>query len=134
MFSVSLPNADSAETENVYDFALAFNDALATTYHAKLAVVRGASPSGGADAEVRVADSHKWPAVVTKAVLPILSGVDAISINGEVANEDLWQSPGWYLLAVQSGTAYDVSLSGVGRLLDETILWGVASGFSVIIR
>lgn len=134
MFPLSLPAADSAETENVYDLELTFNDSAATTRHATLAVVRGASASGMAEAEVRTAGSHKWPDVAAKAVLAIPSGVDAISVNDQAVGASLWQSPGWFLLATQVGSTYDVALTAGGDPLAEAILRGVLSGFSIIFR
>jgi len=134
MFLLSLPPANTGDGENVYDLTLTFNDAAATTQHAKLAVVQGAAVGSAADAEVRVAGSRKWSNVVTKAVLPIPSGVDAVSINGSTEEESSWQSPGWLLLSSQPGTAYDISLSGGGSSLFEAILRGVAPGFMLIYR
>lgn len=134
MFPLSLPAADSAEAENVYDLELTFNDRAATTHHARLAVVQGASTGGTADAEVRVAGSHKWPNVAAKAVLPIPSGADALSLNGQAVDGDRWESPGWFLLSARAGNAYDVLLSSGGSSLSEAILQGVASGFTLIFR
>ena len=134
MFSLSLPAAESAEAENVYDLTLTFNDVAATQHHAKLAVVQGASASGTADAEVRVAGSSKWPNVASTAILQIPSGVDAVSVNGEAVDEGNWESPGWFLLSAQSGTAYEVLLSGGGISLLEAILCGVPSGFMLIYK
>ena len=134
MFPLSLPAADSADAENVYELELTFNDSAATTRHATLAVVRGASSSGMAEADVRTAGSYKWSDVASKAVLAIPSGVDAMSVNGQAVDASLWQSPGWFLLASQVGSTYDVSLTAGGNPLAEAILRGVLAGFSIIFR
>ena len=134
MFQLSLPAADSADAENVYDLELTFNDSAATTRHATLAVVRGASSGDMAEADVRTAGSYKWPDVASKAVLAIPSGVDAMSVNGQAVDASLWQSPGWFLLATQSGSTYDVALTAGGDPLAEAILRGVLAGFSIIFR
>ena len=134
MFSLSLPAADSADAENIYDLTLTFNDALATTRRAKLAVVQGAHTGGEANAEVRTEGSSSWSNVRKKAVLPILSGVDAVSVDGQSVDASLWQSPGWFLLLARSGTAYDVLLSSGGSMLTGAILQGLASGFTLFVR
>lgn len=50
MFQLSLPAADSADAESVYDLTLTFNDILTTTRHARLAVVQGAAVGAAAEA------------------------------------------------------------------------------------
>ena len=134
MFALSLPVADSPDGENVYNLTLTFNDPLATTQQAKLAVVQGAATGGTAAAEVRTAGSDRWSGVRKKAVLPILSGVDAVSVNGAAVDADLWESPGWFLLAARPDTAYDVWLSSGGCPFAEAILQGATSGLTIIIR
>lgn len=134
MFSVSFPAADSADAENVYDLALTFNDHAATTHHAKLAVVQGASTGAAAAAAVRTAGSRRWSSVSARSVLPVPAGVDEVSINGQAVDAGLVESPGWHLLAAVSGMTYDILLARGGELLAEAILQGVPSGFALIIR
>ena len=131
-FRISLPAADSADAENVYDLTLTFNDYAATTSHAKLAVVQGAATGGTAEADVRTPGSS-WPTFAATAVLPIPTGVDAVSVNGQAADADCWQSPGWYLLAARHGsTCVDLLVDG-GEPLAEATLQGAASGLMVIV-
>ena len=131
-FRISLPAADSADAENVYDLTLTFNDYAATTCHAKLAVVQGAATGGTAEAEVRTPGSG-WSSFAATAVLPIPSGVDAVSVNGQAVNASLWQSPGWYLLAARSGSLCVALLDDGGEPSAEATLQGAATGLTVIV-
>ena len=134
MFQLSLPAAGSVDAEDVYDLTLTFNDGAATTRHAKLAVVKGASASGTAEADVRTVGSRRWSDVAAKAVLPIPSGVEAVSVNGQDVDASLWQSPGWFLFAARSGSVYNVLLAGGGDPLAAATVQGVATGFTLIFR
>ena len=132
MFQLSLPAADSADAENVYDLTLTFNDYLATTHHAKLAVVQGAAMGAAAEAEVRTLGSM-WLSFATTAVLPIPAGVDTLSVDGQAVAVDLWQSPGWYLFAPRSGLAHVALLDDGGDPLAEATLQGTAHGLTIIV-
>ena len=135
MFPLSLPAADSADAENVYDLTLSFNNDAGTTYHAKLAVVQGAASGGAAEAFVRAEDSHKWPMVATKtALLPIPAGVDAISVNGQAVDASLWQSSGWLPFSAQVGATHDILLTGGSLTLAEAVLYGIPTGFKFILK
>ena len=134
MFSLSLPGADSDDTENVYDLTLTFNDAAATTRSAKIGVVVGASTGNTAVADVRAADSSKWRKTLTRAVLPIPSGVTSLSINGTTVDGGLYESPGWFLFLSKAGSTYDVLLSDGGTPLAEATLLSISTGFKFIIR
>ena len=132
MFQLSLPAADSADAENVYDLTLTFDDILTTTRHARLAVVQGAATGAVADAEVRTPDSA-WSTFAATAVLPIPAGVDAVSVNGQSVDASLWQSPGWYLLVARSGMANVALLDDGGDTLAEATLQGASQGFTIIV-
>ena len=135
MFQLSLPAADSADAENVYDLELSFNNDAGTAYHAKLAVVQGAASGGAAEAFVKAEDSHKWPMVATKtALLPIPAGVDAISVNGQAVDASLWQSPGWLPFSAQVGASHDILLTGGSLTLAEAVLYGIPTGFKFILK
>jgi len=132
MFQLSLPAADSADAENVYDLTLTFDDYLNTTSHAKLAVVQGAAVGAAAEADVRTPGSA-WASFAATAVLPIPAGVDAVSVNGQAVDADLWQSPGWYLLAASRGLANVALLDDGGEPLAEATLQGAANGLTIIV-
>ena len=131
-FRLSLPSADSAAAENVYDLTLTFNDYAATTRHAKLAVLQGAAEGAAAEADVRTPGSA-WHNFASKAVLPIPSGVDAVSVNGQAVDESLWQSPGWFLLAARPISTSVALLDDGGDPLAEATLQGVPAGFTLIV-
>ena len=133
-FRISLPAADSAIEENVYDLTLTFNDDAGTTRHAKLAVVQGASSDGSADASVCGADSSHWRRVRSRAVLPIPSGADMISVNGQPVSLDPAESPGWWMFTAVSGTTYDIQLLDNSSLMWEAMLLGFPTGFKFIFR
>ena len=135
MFQLSLPSADSADAENVYDLTLSFNNDAGTAYHAKLAVVQGAASGGAAEAFVRAEGSHKWPMVATKtALLPIPDGVNSISVNGQAVEASLWQSPGWLPFSAQVGATHDILLTGGSLTLAEAVLYGIPTGFYFILK
>ena len=134
MFSLSLPPANNGDGENVYDLTLTFNDAAATTQHAKLAVVRGAAVGSVAEAEVRTADTSAWGGVRLKAVMPVPSGVDAVSVDGQPVDAGLWQSPGWFLLPGLVDTTYDVSLSGGGSTVAAATLQGKPVSLCILFK
>ena len=134
MFSLSFPAAGSDDTENVYDLTLTFNDEAATTRSAKIGVVVGASSGDSAEATVRAAGSSRWHNVPTKALLPIPSGVDSLSINGTTADAGLYESPGWFYFLSQVGSTYDILLSGGGTPIAEATLLSISTGFKFIIK
>ena len=135
MFLLSLPAAGSSGGENVYELTLSFNDESATTNSAKIAVVCGASPGGQAETYVRSADSHKWNYVSTEnAVLPIPSGVDALSINGAAVDAGLYDASGWFLFLAQVGTTYNLKLTDDGTSLAEATLFGMSTGLKIIVK
>lgn len=133
-FRISLPAADSDDAENVYDLTLTFDDKAETTLHAKLAVVKGASSTETAEAYVRRADSSKWSRIPSRAVLPIPSGTDAISVNGQPEPLNPAETPGWYNFTAVPGLAYDLMLTDGGSSVAEASLFGFSSSFKLIIR
>ena len=133
-FRLSLPAADSAAKENVYDLTLTFDDPLGTTRHAKLAVVQGAAFGGSAEAAVGSAASPYWNRVRSQVVLPVYSGVDTMSINGETVSLDPAELSGWWMFMPLSGTTYDIQLSGDSSLMWEAMLFSPPTGFKFIFR
>lgn len=135
MFVLSLPAASSADCEDVYDLVLTFDDAKATEFRAKLAVVAGMSQGDSASADVRKAASRKWPHVVSKAVLPIPAGTGSLSAGGKETVFAPADTPGWFLLGLQPGIVCDVSLSDDGEnVFAAATLCGVSSGFKLLLR
>ena len=133
-FCISLPAAESAIDENVYDLALTFNDPAATTRHAKLAVVQGASMEGTAEAAVGSEDAPNWRRVRSRAVLPIPYGARMLSVNGQSVPLDPADTPGWRMFTAVAGTSYDVQLADNASLMWEAMLIGFPSGFKFIFR
>jgi len=134
MVPVSLPAANSADAENVYEFTLAFNDAAGTTQKAQIAVVQGMFAGGTGETHVRNASSSKWGNVRARAVLPIPAGADALSVNGAPVAPEPDGAPGWAMILTRPRNAYDLLLTGGGRSLAEAVLYGIASGFMLIFR
>ena len=134
MVPVSLPAANSADAENVYELTLTFDDDAGTTQKAQIAVVQGVFAGGTGEAYVRTAGSSKWNNVCARAVLPIPAGADALSVNGVPVVPEPDGKPGWALLLTRSHTAYDLLLTGGGRSLAEAFLYGIAPGFMQIFR
>ena len=135
MFSLSLPVADSPDSENVYNLTLTFNDPLATTRSARIAVVLGSDQGDAAEAIVRTAGSgtRNWNTIGAKAVLPISFGVDAVTVNGSSVDSGLYDSPGWFLFKPHT-SVNDIVLAGGGSSLAEETLYGTMAGFSIIFR
>ena len=135
MFALSLPVADSPDGENVNNLTLTFNDPLATTRSARIAVVLGSDSGGAAEAIVRTAGSgtRNWNTIGAKAVLPIPFGVDAVTVNGSSVDSGLYDSPGWFLFKPHT-SVNDIVLAGGGSSLAEETLYGTMAGFSIIFR
>ena len=135
MFALSLPSADSADDENVYELELTFNDEASTTYRARIAVLASVGQDCSAVAEIRRAGSRKWPHVVSKAVLPVPDGVDEVSVDDVKTVFAPADTPGWFLLrGVKSGFPYNVSLLNGESVLAEAELCGVSPGLKLILK
>ena len=135
MFALSLPSADSADAENVYELELTFNDEASTTYRARIAVLASVGQDYSASAEIRRAGSRKWPHVVSKAVLPVPDGVDEVSVDDVKTVFAPADTPGWFLLrGVKSGLSCNVSLLNGESVLGEAELCGVSPGFKLILK
>ena len=131
---LSLPGADPASGENIYDLTLTFNDEPQTVQRAKLAVCQGAAFGGFAKADVRTAGSAKWREISQKALLPIEAGVDTVFINGKPEDESLWSSPGWYYLSVQSGKTYDLMLKSASLTVADATMKAAFDSFIIVIK
>lgn len=134
VFSLSLPGADPASGENIYDLTLTFNDEPQTVQRAKLAVCQGAAFGGFAKADVRTAGSTKWREISQKALLPIEAGVDTVFINGKPEDESLWSSPGWFYLSVQSGKTYDLMLKSASLTVADATMKAAFDSFIIVIK
>ena len=130
-FTLTLPKADSPESENVYSLTLTFDDGTVRT--AKLGLVEGFEAGASARARVRVPKgSAKWRNVWRRAVLPVPYGVTGFSVSVEgrdsITASGLDGSAGWFAVSVPSGrtaalamedadgTAFEASLLGLGGM------------------
>jgi hypothetical protein len=134
MFSLSLPSADSAREENIYDLTLTFNDEPPTVQHARLAVCQGAASGGNASADVRTAESFEWQKITKKALIPVEKGVDSFVVNGTAEDDRHWRSPGWFCFAVQSGKTYDLALKNGGDIVASATLNAAVNSLTIFIR
>lgn len=111
LFKLTLPEAASPETENVYDLTLTFSDNSSLT--ARFGVIAGvAADASGTTRCISSASTAKWrKAKADRAVLPVPYGTTSLTVNGETAELDGAQ--GWYLLSpVDVGSGYALSLDG----------------------
>ena len=129
MFELSLPEATSPETENVYDLMLTFSDNSSLT--ARFGVIAGvASDASGTTRCIPSMSAAKWGKVKTdRAVLPVPYGTTSLAVNGATAELDGAQ--GWYLLSpVDVGSGYALSLDGS----PVVNLKGVGGGLVMMVR
>jgi hypothetical protein len=134
MLSLSLPSADSASEENIYDLTLTFNDEPPTVQRARLAVCQGAASGGSASADVRTASLPEWHKVTKKALIPVEKGVDSFVVNGTAEDDRHWRSPGWFYLTVQSGKTYDLALKNGGDIVASATLNAAVNSLTIFIR
>lgn len=132
MFSLSLPGADSASEENIYDLTLTFNDEPPTVQRARLAVCQGAATGGSASADVRTASLPEWHKVTKKALIPVRG--DTLVVNGTPEDDSPWSSPGWFYLTVQSGKTYDLALKNGGDIVASATLNAAVNSLTIFIR
>ena len=132
-FTFELPPAESAETENVYDLALAFNDAAQTVRKAKLGLIQGLSPDAeGVTRCLAPADGSLWRKTKGRAVIPIPYGTTSFTVNGEEKVSELDGAQGWYALKLRSGAANSLSLTA--NAVNYTASLIGANGLFIIIR
>jgi hypothetical protein len=134
MLSLSLPSADSAGEENIYDLKLTFNDEPPTVQRARLAVCQGAASGGSASADVRTASLLEWHKVTKKALIPVRGGVDTLVVNGTPEDDSPWSSPGWFYLTAQSGKTYDLALKKGGDIVASATLNAAVNSLTIFIR
>ena len=132
-FTFELPEADSEETENVYDLRLAFNDSGSTVRTAKLGLIRGLSPDPeGVTRCLAPASGRLWQRTTGKAVVPIPYGTTSFQINGVETPTGLDGAQGWFAMDVPAG---GVSLSLVAPGISSAVsLLGASSGMLLIIK
>lgn len=125
-FEISLPPATSAQSENVYELTLSFNDGTVRT--ARIGLVRGYS--SGAEATTSVlspAGGAGWSRVKRRAVMPIPYGMTAFSVNGVEVDTGLGGDQGWYALMMASGEGAEVSMDAGGETFSADLL-GLGDG------
>ena len=129
LFKLTLPEATSPETENVYDLTLTFSDNSSLT--ARFGVIAGvAADASGTTRCISSMSAAKWGKVkADRAVLPVPYGTTSLTVNGATAELDGAQ--GWYLLSpVDVGSGYALSLDGSPVIN----LKGVGSGLVMMFR
>ena len=135
-FTFVLPQANSQQTENVYDLLLMFDDG--TERRAKLGLVEGLSPDAeGTTRCLAPSNSRVWECVKGgRAVLPIPYGTTSFSVvvNGEQKTTDtgLNGAQGWFALGVKPGD--EVSLSMIANGLSYSAALHGALGFMLIVE
>ena len=132
-FTFELPEADSEETENVYDLRLVFNDSGATVRTAKLGLIRGLSPDPeGVTRCLAPANGRLWARTTGKAVVPIPYGTTSFQVNGVETPTGLDGAQGWFAMDVPAG---GVSLSLVAPGISSAVsLLGANSGMLLIVK
>lgn len=132
-FTFEFPEADSEETENVYDLRLAFNDSGSTVRTAKLGLIRGLSPDPeGVTRCLAPASGRLWQRTTGRAVVPIPYGTTSFQVNGVETPTGLDGAQGWFAMDVPAG---GVSLSLVAPGISSAVsLLGASSGILLIIK
>lgn len=112
VFTVTLPEATSPESEDVYDLALDFGEGTVRT--AKLGLLKGSFGSAG-EAGTRLlspSSAASWGRMDRRAVIPVPAGTDSLSVNGVAADTGLDGEAGWFALALLGGETASLSLVG----------------------
>lgn len=110
-FTFDLPPADGADTENVYDLSLVFDDAGGTERTAKLGLIQGLSPDAeGVTRCIAPANGSLWQKARTRAVLPIPYGTASVNVNGVETPTGLDGAQGWFALPIKAGSATTLSI------------------------
>lgn len=132
-FTFELPPADSAETENVYDLSLSFDDAGNTVRTAKLGLVQGLSPDAeGITRCIAPASNSLWQKAKRQAVLPIPYGTETITVNGVESPTGLDGAQGWFALPIKAGSTTTLSIIANEITYATSIMGG--SGLLVIFK
>lgn len=131
-FVLSLPQALSMATENVYDLTLSFDDGTVRT--ARLGLLCDAYGTTRAGTRCLFdASSSAWLRADSPAVLPIPYGVETIFVGGEAVPTGLDGRQGWYALKLPgSGAARTVAMTD-GEADYEVALFGKAKGMMLYI-
>ena len=132
-FTFELPEADSDETENVYDLRLVFNDPGSTVRTAKLGLIRGLSPDPeGVTRCLAPSSGRLWQRTTGRAVVPIPYGTTSFQVNGVETPTGLDGAQGWFAMDVPAG---GVSLSLVAPGISSAVsLLGAGGGMLLIVK
>ena len=110
-YPLSLPPATSPTTENVYDLALAFNDADSTVRTAKLGLIEGYdTTAAGWTRCLAPKTQRKWEWVHGRVVIPIPYGSEPLAIGGATVDTGLDGAQGWYPLRIRGGQSATLTL------------------------
>lgn len=131
-FELTLPEAVSSATENVYGLELKFDDGTVRT--ARIGVVQGLCSGAQGATRCRAGNSRSWGRVADRyAVVPVPYGTTSLTIDGRTEDTGLDGAQGWFVLdRLEIGKSSPVVLSA-GDDVFETCLWGVP-GFIMMFR
>jgi hypothetical protein len=126
---VELPEATSDETENVYDFSIAYDDPAGTVQSVKIGLLASAAADGSVEADVRTDGASKWSKTSSPVVVRIPGG--GFTVDGESVDTGLDGMPGWYRFAPTGrGRRFTFAVGGELAYVD----YRTAGGFSIIFR
>lgn len=130
-FEIALPEAVSAETENVYALRLEFDDG--TVRETKLGVIQWLSEGAEGSAVCRPAAGNAWGRVPGRAVLPVPYGTTSLMVNGEPVDTGLDGAQGWYAVDKVGGRAKTYLSLLAGDDVYESWIRGI-TGLNVVFR
>ncbi len=130
-FMLTLPAATSTETENVYDLTLTFNDSGATTYAARLGLIKGYDTTTmGSTRCLAPITQYNWNRVKgRRAVFPIPYGMTDFTVGGIAMDTGLGGDQGWYALDVPGGQTIPLTLDEL-----TAALFGASLGTILIVK
>lgn len=130
-FRLTLPEAVSPETEDVYSLALEFDDNTAIT--TRVGVIQGLLPGSEGAAACRPTNGNAWRRVQRRAVLPIPYGTDSLNVNGKPADTGLNGAQGWFAIDKIGGRERTSLALAVGEDTYESWIRG-AVGLAIAFR
>ena len=128
-FTLSLPAATSADTENAYDLTLSFtgSDVIRT---ARLGVICGVGAASSGETRCLAPDSaSRWGRVERRAVAPIPHGATSFSFTPEggttITDTGLDGAAGWFAFVVPSNTSATLAMTDTDGIPHSALLTGI---------
>lgn len=128
-FTLSLPAATSADTENAYDLTLSFtgSDVVRT---ARLGVIYGSDAAGSGKTRcLAPVSTRRWGRVERRAVVPIPYGATSFSFTPEggtaITDTGLDGTAGWFAFVVPSNTSATLAMTDADGIPHSALLTGV---------